>query len=172
MCRKNKKEKKGFFGEFKEFISRGSVVDLAVGVIIGGAFTAIVTALTANIFQPLINWVISLCGGKDALASARTILSRVEFADGTIDWASTIYIDWGAFISAIINFLLVAIILFSIIKAINSAKAAKAKVEAAELEKYYEKHPEARPVVPDPEAPKPTEMDVLTEIRDLLKEKK
>lgn len=181
MCRKHKNGKKGFFGEFKEFISKGSVVDLAVGVIIGGAFTAIVTALTTHIFQPLINWLISLLGGGDALASARTILSRVDttivdeatgLTKTVIDWESSIYIDWGAFISAIINFLLVAVILFCIVKAINSAKAAKEKLEAAELEKYYEKHPEERPA-PAPEAvPAPSEADLLIQIRDILKEKK
>lgn len=174
MCRKHKNGKKGFFGEFKEFISKGSVVDLAVGVIIGGAFTAIVTALTTHIFQPLINWLISLLGGGDALASARTILGEVVYLEGTkdVDWSSTIYIDWGAFISAIINFLLVAMILFCIVKAINSAKAAKEKLEAAELEKYYEKHPEERPA-PAPEAvPAPSEADLLIQIRDILKEKK
>lgn len=169
--KKNKKVS-GFFGEFKKFITRGNVVDLAVGVIIGGAFTAIVTALTANILQPLINWLISLLGGGDALASARTILSRVNLADGTIDWASSIYIDWGTFISAIINFLLVAFILFLIVKIINGAKDKAEKIKAAELEKYYEKHPEERPVAPAPEAPKPTTEELLGQIRDILKEKK
>lgn len=186
MCRKHKNGKKGFFGEFKEFISKGSVVDLAVGVIIGGAFTAIVTALTTHIFQPLINWLISvISGGNNALESARTILGKTVYQvaeDGSVlvdangaklvDWANTLYIDWGAFISAIINFLLVALILFCIVKAINSAKAAKEKIAATELEKYYEKHPEERPA-PAPEAvPVPSEADLLIQIRDILKEKK
>lgn len=173
MCRKHRNGKKGFFGEFREFISRGSVVDLAVGVIIGGAFTAIVTALTSHIFQPLINALISLIGGGDALESARTILgTKVLLADGTVDWTSTIYIDWGAFISAIINFLIVAFVLFLIVKLINRAKETKAKLEAAELEKYYEKHPEERPAPVVEATPAPTSEQLLTEIRDLLKEKK
>ena len=172
MVKNRKNGKKGFFGEFKEFISRGSVVDLAVGVIIGGAFTAIVTALTTHIFTPLINWIISLIGGGDALASARTRLSTVYLADGNVDWASTIYIDWGAFISAIINFFLVAMILFVIVKSMNKAKETKAKLEAIELEKYYEKHPEERPAPVEPAAPAPTSEQLLTEIRDLLKSKK
>lgn len=173
MCRKHKDGKKGFFGEFKEFISKGSVVDLAVGVIIGGAFTAIVTALTTHIFQPLINYIISLIAGGDALESARTILGDIVYLEGTtdIDWASTIYIDWGAFISAIINFLLVALILFVIVKAMNKAKAAKEKFEAAELEKYYEKHPEERPA-PVETVVAPSEAELLIQIRDILKEKK
>lgn len=174
MSRKNKNGKKGFFGEFREFISKGSVIDLAVGVIIGGAFTAIVTALTSHIFQPFINYVISLLGGGDALESARTILGEVVYLEGTtdVDWASTIYIDWGAFISAIINFILVALILFCIVKAVNSAKAAKEKLAAVELEKYYERHPEERPAPVEAAAPAPTETELLTQIRDLLKEKK
>ena len=187
MCRKHKKDKKGFFGEFKEFISKGSVVDLAVGVIIGGAFTAIVTALTTHIFQPLINWIISvISGGSNALESARTTLGKTIYQlaeDGTVlkdpetgaklvDWANTLYIDWGAFISAIINFIIVAFVLFLIVKLMNRAKETRAKIEAAELEKYYEKHPEERPAPVEPAAPAPTSEQLLTEIRDLLKEKK
>ncbi len=131
--------KKGFFGEFKEFITRGNVMDMAVGVIIGGAFTAIVTALTGGILQPLINWLI---GGRGGLEAARTILGEPVYMETEvggqiikqIDWAKTNYIDWGAFISAVINFLLVALILFIIIKVINSVHRkgveAKAKLEA------------------------------------------
>lgn len=131
--------KKGFFGEFKEFITRGNVMDMAVGVIIGGAFTAIVTALTGGILQPLINWLI---GGRGGLEAARTILGDPIYMETEvggqivkqIDWAKTNYIDWGAFISAVINFLLVALILFIIIKVINSVHKkgveAKEKLEA------------------------------------------
>ena len=148
--------KKGFFGEFKEFITRGNVMDMAVGVIIGGAFTAIVTALTGGILQPLINWLI---GGKGGLEAARTILGDPVYMETEvggqivkqIDWAKTNFIDWGAFISAVINFLLVALILFIIIKVINSVHRkgveAKEKLEAkmkkeeapAEEEKKEEK---------------------------------
>lgn len=115
-------EKKGFFKEFKEFITRGNVLDLAVGVIIGGAFTAIVTALTSGILQPLINYLIGLIGGNGSLDAARTILGAPVYTDATntvIDWSATNYIDWGTFISAIINFLLVALVLFLIVKTIN-----------------------------------------------------
>ena len=109
---------RSFFKEFKEFISRGNVIDLAVAVIIGSAFTAIVTALTSKIIMPLINWFIAAIGGKEGLASAYTILSP-GYTDGQLDLTKSIYIDWGAFISAIINFILVAFVLFLIIKAIN-----------------------------------------------------
>jgi large conductance mechanosensitive channel protein len=67
--------------EFKTFITRGNVLDLAVGVIVGGAFTAIVTALTNNIIRPLVNYIIMLVGGKEGLSSAYTFLSKVYTTD-------------------------------------------------------------------------------------------
>ena len=171
---RRKKDKKGFFGEFKEFISKGSVLDLAVGIIIGGAFTAIVTALTSQILTPLINWALSAMLGKDALEGARTILGQPVYVEGSkvIDWEATNFIDWGAFISAIINFFLVALILFIIVKAINTSKAKKEQLEAQRLEKYYEKHPEERPAPVEPGVPAPSQEELLTQIRDILKEKK
>lgn len=127
---------KKFFGEFKKFITRGNVMDLAVGVIIGGAFTAIVTALTANILQPLINWFLaSVIGGEDALASAVTMLKPAYDAEGVIDLASSIYIDWGAFISAVINFILVALVLFAIVKTVNNVSNGNKKL-GDELKEY------------------------------------
>ena len=96
---------KSFMKEFKEFISRGNVMDMAVGIIIGGAFTAIVTALVDNIIMPLIS---GICGG-------------MAFEDWAVKiGGSTIGI--GAFIAAIVNFLLIALVLFSIIKAMNKFK--------------------------------------------------
>ncbi len=117
--------KKGFIAEFKEFITRGNVIDMAVGVIIGGAFTAIVTALTSGILQPIINFIIGLIMGDASLEAARTILGNPiytvnDLGEKVVDWVKTNYIDWGTFISAIINFLLVAIILFLIVKTINA----------------------------------------------------
>ena len=130
--------KKGFFAEFKEFITRGNVIDMAVGVIIGGAFTAIVTALTSGILQPIINYLIGLIMGDASLEAARTILGNPvytvnDLGEKVVDWAKTNYIDWGTFISAIIYFLLVAVILFLIIKGINAVHQkgveAKEKIE-------------------------------------------
>ena len=112
---------KNFFKEFKEFISRGNIVDLSVAVIIGGAFSAIVTALTNQIIMPLVNWVLAVCGGKDGLESAYTILSP-GYTDGELDLTKSIYIDWGAFISAILNFLIIALTLFLIVKLINRSR--------------------------------------------------
>ena len=130
---------KGFMKEFREFISRGNVMDMAVGIIIGGAFTAIVTALVDSILMPIIG---AISGGHS-----------VEQMAWQIGDAS---IGYGAFIQAVIDFLLVAWVLFLIIKALNKAKAAVIKPE----EKAEE------------EAPVPEDIVLLTEIRDLLKEKK
>ncbi len=118
---------KKFFKEFKAFITRGNVIDMAVGVIVGGAFTAIVTALTTHVFQPLVNWALAGAGG--GLESAVTMLKAVE-VDGVIDMSQSIYIDWGAVISAVLNFLIIALILFSIVKAIN-------KLHEVSAPKYY-----------------------------------
>ena len=133
-------KKKGIIAEFKEFITRGNVIDLAVGVIIGGAFTAIVNALTGQILQPLINWVFSLTGAKDGLASAITMLSPAYTEAGELDLAASIYINWGAFLSAVINFLLTALVLFFIVKGINALRKAAedAKEKAALLKKKGE----------------------------------
>lgn len=178
MARKPREKKKtGIIAEFKAFINRGNVIDLAVGVIIGGAFSAIVTALTSQIFTPLINWALSAAGGKGALENARTILGETYYVtagdpSSGVDWAATNYIDWGAFISAVINFLLIAVILFVIVKMINTADKKKKELEAKQLEAYYQEHPEERPAPVEPAAPVPTELDVLNEIRDILKEQK
>ncbi len=108
---------KKFLSEFKEFISKGNVLDLAVGVIIGGAFSAIVTSLTDNIIKPLINCI----GGADI--------------QGKIHLIGDNYIDYGAFLSAIINFLIMALIIFCIVKAVNKAMSlGKKKEEEAPAE--------------------------------------
>lgn len=117
-----------FFNEFKKFITRGNVIDLAVGVIIGSAFTAIVNALTKNVLTPVINWILASVLGKDSLSAVFTFLKKVEDpATGLVDLAQSIYIDWGSVITAIINFLLTAFVLFLIIKAINHVKEGNAK---------------------------------------------
>lgn len=142
MADKEKKEKKGFWKEFKEFIMRGNVLDMAVGIIVGGAFTAIVTALCDNILKPIINWIIAAIVGTDSLSEAYTFLKRVE-VDGVVDLAQSIYIDWGTFINAIINFLLIALVLFLIIKALMKVQQmrdqAKAALEEAEEKRKAEK---------------------------------
>ena len=125
---------KKFFGEFKKFITRGNVLDMAVGVIVGGAFTGIVNGLSNYILKPIINWLIALVLGKEGLSGAITYLSKVE-VDGVVDLANSIYIDWGAFISSIINFLLIAIVLFSIVRIMN-----KLREENNEFREGLKKH--------------------------------
>lgn len=132
---------KKFFSEFKKFITRGNVIDMAVGVIIGGAFSAIVTALTNNILMPIINWILLAITHGEGLDQIYTYLKKVTMVaeDGStvIDTANSIFIDWGAFITAIINFLLIALVLFLIIKLINGLHegAAKQKGKYAPLTK-------------------------------------
>ena len=114
---------KKFFGEFKKFITRGNVLDMAVGVIVGGAFTAIVNGLSNFVLKPIINWLLAKLFGADSLTELYTVLTGVYIKDEAgktvLDTANSIYIDWGAFINAIINFLLIALVLFSIVKIIN-----------------------------------------------------
>jgi len=134
---------KGFFGEFKEFISRGSVIDLAVGVIIGGAFTSIVNSLVNDIVMPAIGWLI---GGIDFSDL------KIVITPGT-DEVAEAAIRYGNFIQNIVNFLLVAMVIFMVIRFINKLRRKK------------EEAPKAPP------APSKEEV-LLTEIRDLLKDKK
>ena len=105
-------EKKGLIEEFKEFIDKGNAMDMAVGVIIGGAFTAIVTALTSDIINPLITLLSGGVAGEDGVAIPLTIAG----------------FNIGSFISAIINFLIIAIIVFLMVKALNTAKNAAGKL--------------------------------------------
>ncbi len=135
---KEKKEGKikKFFGEFKKFITRGNVLDMAVGVIVGGAFTAIVNGLSNFILKPLINWLIAVLIGEDGLSGAITMLSPAYDDAGALVLADSIYIDWGSFISAIINFLLIAFVLFSIVKIMNGIAEAREQMEnGLELDK-------------------------------------
>ncbi len=196
------KEKKGFFKEFKAFITRGNVIDMAVGVIIGGAFSAIVTALTNQILMPLINMVLFAITGGKGLEEVYTYLHKAYLLDEAgaattqIDLANSIYIDWGAFITAVINFLLIALVLFIIIKVINSvhegAQKQKTKydpltkeeikalrsegkspeqIQKAAADKQAKLDAEAAEAAKNAPAPAPTTEELLAEIRDLLKTK-
>ncbi len=120
---------KKFFEEFKVFITRGNVLDMAVGVIVGGAFTAIVNGLSDYILKPIINWILSLILGKGSLSEIYTFLSMATLEGGAIDLENSIYIDWGSLINAIINFFLIAFVLFSIVKVINRVKDENVKFQ-------------------------------------------
>lgn len=128
---------KGLMGEFKEFILRGNVMDMAIGVIIGGAFSGIVTALTDDFINPLINGI----GGAEVGGTFKIYGGQV--------------IKYGDFITAIINFLIMALVLFFILKAVNKLMTVgkKKEEEIAEITKT-------------------DEVLLLEEIRDLLKKRK
>lgn len=119
---------KKIIAEFKKFVMRGNIVDMAVGVIVGSSFTAIVNALSNNILKPLINYLLKLIFGANSLSEVYTFLGDpVRDADGVIILEESIYIDWGAFINAVINFFLVAIVLFSIVKIVNTLRDGQKK---------------------------------------------
>lgn len=134
---------KNFFSEFKKFITRGNVVDMAVGVIVGSSFTAIVNGLSNYILKPIINWLLAVIFGKDSLSDIHTFLIKVEKSEDILneagevigtkmvpDLAQSIYLDWGAFINAIINFFLIALVLFTIVKIINNFRDGQKQLKA------------------------------------------
>ncbi len=147
---------KKFAKEFKEFIMRGNVLDMAVGVIIAGAFGTITTTLVQKVLMPVIGCIF---GGIDL--DKLNILLSPAVMEGEEVVKEAVYMEIGTFISAIINFIIVALIIFCIVKAFNKAR------EAAEARKKKEEE-----AVEEAE-PEPTEeQKLLAEIRDLLKEKK
>ncbi|MCQ3035623.1 MAG: MscL family protein [Bacilli bacterium] len=222
-AKKNNKGLKGLAAEFKAFISRGSVIDMSIGVIIGGAFGAIVTAFT-GILMSVVTWYVpggikglvtvlpalnDVQKGMDpanglgqkfaaselqALATAEanatygaatvtatptlienvksTILSKYTLHGTAYTYNMSAVIDWGSFINAIISFLIIAVVLFIILKAVNMVRAKNEQLKALRLEAHYKKHPEDRPVPAAPAPAKPSEVDLLIEIRDALAAKK
>ena len=138
-------EKKGIVAEFKEFITRGNVMDMAVGIIIGGAFTAIVQSLVNDLLMPVIG---ALFGGID-FSTLKYVIRAADEAAGIEEAA----IKYGSFIQAIVNFLLIAIVIFLLVKGINKMRRKK-------------EEPAPAPA-PDPEPSE--EVKLLTEIRDALK---
>ena len=137
--------KKGFFGEFKEFIARGNVMDMAVGVIIGGAFGKISTSLVNDIIMPLISM---LTGGVD-FSSWKWVLKAA------VGETPEVAVNFGLFLATILDFIIIAFAVFCMIKAINS---------------FHRKKEEA-PAEPAPEPEPSNEEKLLAEIRDLLKNK-
>ncbi|HIU80542.1 MAG TPA: large conductance mechanosensitive channel protein MscL [Candidatus Coproplasma excrementipullorum] len=196
------KKIKELWAEFKKFISRGNVVDMAVGVIIASAFTAIVTAVTSGILMPLVNWAVTAATGGQGLEGLRTVLGTpaytIDEVTGAeiIDWASTNYIDWGSLINAVVDFILIAVILFTILKVFvaiqkmaNDANSVDAKkkrkliranmkdgmsisqaTEKAEADIAAEKKAEEEKKAAEEAAAsaKPTTEELLVQIRDLL----
>ena len=221
---KKARKGKGLWKDFKEFINKGNAFMLAVGVVIGGAFGAIVTAFV-NILLSVATWPVP--GGLKGLVTVLPALTEaqkgaafkvgeevvnlqsftlaeandrvIQFAAAqgkvlTVDdadfiqWKNSLLglydqhgltftskmsavIDWGALLTAIISFLIIALVLFIIVKVVAAANAKKAALEEKAREAYYEKHPEERPVPPEPGVPEPTEVELLKEIRDALVKK-
>ena len=130
---------KKFFEEFKKFITRGNVLDMAVGVIVGGAFTAIVNGVSNFVLKPIINWFLALILGKNALSELFTFLTKATMLDEAgnevVDLANSIYIDWGSLLNAIINFLITAFVLFLIVRTINKIKEENAEAKGKRLSK-------------------------------------
>lgn len=218
---KKAKKKGGLLKEFKAFISRGNVLDMAVGVVIGGAFSAIVTALVSVLLN-VCTWgvpgglaglvtvlpqapgnaaqvfaVAGWNGGNNfqsfsvsdfsavalaignangatdpALYGANFINANFTKYGGTWIWNGAAIINWGAIINAVISFLIVAVVLFVIVKVAASIRAKADAMKAKAQEDYYVKHPEMRPVPPEPGKPEPTTNDILLEIKALLADKK
>ena len=194
---------KKFFGEFMNFVMRGNVIDMSIGVIVGGAFTTIVNEMSNHILKPIINFLLALFLKSDSLTGIYSYLKKVEVAEldangvatgnTIVDLEQSIYIDWGSFINAIINFLIIAFVLYIILKTINtlsdyqkklndiktriefkkenniklSKKEKKYLMKIAEEEKAKLEKEEALKNQPKPV----TTEDLLVEIRDLLKNK-
>lgn len=125
---------KGIIGEFREFINRGNVIDLAVAVVLGAAFGAVVTSFTNDIFSGLLGAI----GGQPSLADLSLTIGAGE-------------IRWGAFVDSIISFLIIALAIFFVVRAVNALQSRETDGEDAEADE--------------------SEIDVLREIRDQLRQR-
>ena len=140
---------KKFIAEFKEFAMKGNVVDMAIGVVIGAAFGKITTSLVNDVIMPLIS---RITGGVD-FSGWKWVLKAAEVDETGAETAAEIAVNYGSFIAVVLDFLIIALVLFMVVKAINKLRSIGKKEEPAEEEE-----------------PAPTAEELLTEIRDLLKE--
>ena len=154
---KNDKEKKGFIKEFKEFAIGGNMFDMAIGIIIGGVFKDLVTSFTNNIIMPIISIFTGGVSFEEWKIALPTIFEKTDPETGEV---IKNYLTFGDFLSAIISFLILMLVVFLLVKGVNKLrKAAEAKKAKEEEEAKEEEAP------PEPSA----EEKLLTEIRDLLK---
>jgi large conductance mechanosensitive channel len=142
------------WNDFKAFIAKGNVMDLAVGVIIGAAFSAIVTSLTGDLIMPLVGWVF---GGIDWSSHFVVLSLPADYHGSMTDYAAlkkagASLIGYGAFVTAVINFLILAFVIFLLVRFVKKV--------TEEVEGKHEEAPQG-----------PTEVDLLTEIRDELRKK-
>lgn len=151
-----KEKKKGFFAEFKEFIMRGNVIDMAIGVIIATSFGKITTSLVNDVVMPFIGWLI---GGID-LSQWNIVLKAAELDAAGVEIAPAVVLGIGTLLVTVIDFIIIAFIVFLIVKMMNKLK------DIAESKKKKEEEP--APV----EDPKPTTEELLTAILEELKNKK
>ena len=209
-----KKKKASLYAEFKKFVSRGNVVDMSIGVVIGSAFGAIVTGLT-NIFLSVCTWAVP--GGLKGLVTvlpAATALqrgwiyegevivgqsfsaadiydvagsimekigetevqdvvdkltSRYTLHGGTYIYNGAAIIDWGTFLNAILTFIIIALVLFMVLKTFTTLQKYRKLAKDKAIEAYYKKHPNERPEPEDPKKPELTERQLLKEILTVLK---
>ena len=212
---KTKREKGKLWKEFKEFINKGNALMLAVGVVIGGAFSAITNAFV-NILLSVCTWAVP--GGLKGLVTVLPALNDAQrgmdsdnglgqffdatqlqelatkeavetYGQATVDETPTLIenvkttilgkytlhgttytynmsavIDWGTLINAFISFIIIALVLFAVVKVANAIAAKKKQIDAELLEAYYQKHPEERPAPVEPGLPEPTEKEILAQI--------
>ena len=151
---------KKFFEEFKAFAMRGNVIDMAVGVVIGGAFGKITTSIVNDIIMPFIG---VLTGGVNFGDWKWVLKEAVANAEGVIDPASEVATTYGNTIAIIIDFIIIAFAVFCMVKGINSMRTKAEALKKKEEEAAAEEAPAAPPA--------PTAEELLTEIRDLLKNK-
>lgn len=155
-----KGDKKGFFAEFREFISRGNVLDMAVGVIVATAFGKITTALVSNIIMPFIGWIFGGASVTDAL-NITLSPAEIDAATGEVIKEANV-LGFGTFLNTVIDFIIIAFIVFCIIKAFNKAH------ELAESRKAQE---EAEAEIAA-EEPKPTTEELLASILEEIRKDK
>lgn len=144
-----------FINEFREFIKRGNVLDMAVGVVIGGAFGKITTSLVNDILMPFLGW---LCGTRNM--TALNVLVRPAVTENGEVVKEAITLGFGNFVGAIIDFLLIALVVFAIVKAANKAHEIMEKRNKEEEEEEKAE-----------EEPKPTTEELLAQILEELKNK-
>ena len=148
---------KKFFNEFKEFISKGNVLDMAIGVIIAGAFGKITTSLVNDVIMPVIGLIF---GGQNLTDALNWVVRPAVYDEAGEVIDAGVTIGFGTLLSVIIDFIIVALVVFAIVKAFNKARAAAEKKKAEEAA-----------AEPEPEPEPSKEELLLTEIRDLLKDK-